>query len=38
MAQVFISYSSKSREVVRSLAQDFDGTGHQVWFDHKLYG
>jgi hypothetical protein len=38
MAQVFISYSSKSREVVRSLAQDFEGTGYQVWFDHKLTG
>jgi hypothetical protein len=38
MAQVFISYSSKSREVVRSLVQDFEGTGYQVWFDHKLTG
>jgi hypothetical protein len=38
MARVFISYSSKSREVVRALAQDFEGTGYQVWFDHKLTG
>jgi hypothetical protein len=38
MASIFISYSSKSRDKVRGLAQDLDLAGHRVWFDHKLTG
>jgi hypothetical protein len=38
MMRIFISYSSKSRDKVRGLAQDLDLAGHQVWFDHKLTG
>ncbi|MEZ4668723.1 MAG: toll/interleukin-1 receptor domain-containing protein [Anaerolineae bacterium] len=38
MSQIFISYSSKSKDVVASLAQDIESAGHQIWFDHKLTG
>jgi hypothetical protein len=38
MPRAFISYSSKSKELVSALAQDFESAGHQVWFDHKLTG
>jgi hypothetical protein len=34
---IFISYS-KTREVVASLAQDFEALGHSVWFDQELIG
>lgn len=38
MVRIFISYSSKSKDTVSSLAQDIETTGHQIWFDHKLTG
>lgn len=38
MAKVFISYSSKSRDLVRGLAEDLEMAGNQIWFDHKLTG
>jgi hypothetical protein len=38
MSRIFISYSSKSKESVRTLAQDLGEIGHQIWFDHKLTG
>ena len=38
MANVFISYSSKTKTQVQALAQDLEMAGHQVWFDHKLTG
>ena len=38
MARIFISYSSKSKGLVTSLAQDLELAGHQIWFDHKLTG
>ncbi|HLV36417.1 MAG TPA: toll/interleukin-1 receptor domain-containing protein, partial [Spirillospora sp.] len=38
MARVFISYSSKSKNKVQTLAQDLEMAGHQIWFDHKLTG
>jgi len=38
MAQVFISYSSKTKDQVQTLAQDLEMAGYQIWFDHKLTG
>ena len=38
MACIFISYSSKSKNLVQSLVQDLEMTGHEIWFDHKLTG
>lgn len=38
MARVFVSYSSKSKSKVQTLAQDLEMAGHQIWFDHKLTG
>jgi hypothetical protein len=35
---LFISYSSKSREVVRQLAEDLTNLGYDVWFDAELTG
>ena len=36
MANVFISYSSKSKDKVQGLAQDLETAGYQIWFDRKL--
>jgi len=33
---LFISYSSKDRESVMSLADDLDLLDHSVWFDRGL--
>jgi hypothetical protein len=38
MASVFISYSSKSKDLVSGLADDLEMAGNQIWFDHKLTG
>ena len=38
MARAFISYSSKSKDLVSALVQDIEAAGFQVWFDHKLTG
>ncbi|MEO8395701.1 MAG: toll/interleukin-1 receptor domain-containing protein [Chloroflexota bacterium] len=38
MAQVFLSYSTKSKAQVETLAEDLETAGHQIWFDHKLTG
>jgi hypothetical protein len=38
MARAFISYSSKSKELVEGLVQDIEAAGFQAWFDHKLTG
>ncbi|MBC7814419.1 MAG: toll/interleukin-1 receptor domain-containing protein [Burkholderiales bacterium] len=38
MTQIFISYSSKSRDVVSALAKDFQTAGYEVWFDEALTG
>jgi hypothetical protein len=38
MAKVFISYSSKNRDLVKALAADIDELGHNVWFDKELTG
>jgi hypothetical protein len=38
MAKVFISYSSKNRDLVKALAADIEELGHDVWFDKELTG
>lgn len=35
---LFISYSSKSREAVQQLATDLSDLGYTVWFDRELTG
>jgi WD40 repeat protein len=35
---IFISYSSKSRNVVETLAIDLEAMGYTVWFDKELTG
>ncbi len=34
--RVFISYSSKDRELVRALSDDLEALGYTVWFDKEL--
>src|SRR5947208_1175673 len=36
--KIFLSYSSKNRSLVETLANDLDRLGHDVWFDKKLSG
>src|SRR5689334_3546239 len=36
--QIFISYSSKNRDLVKILASDLKALGHEVWFDAELTG
>jgi hypothetical protein len=36
--QIFISYSSKNRDLVKTLAADLKAMGHSVWFDGELSG
>jgi hypothetical protein len=38
MARAFISYSSKSKNLVEALVEDIETAGYQAWFDHKLTG
>ena len=36
MPRVFVSYSRKSRDAVKLLADDIEALGHIVWFDREL--
>lgn len=38
MSGVFISYSRKDADVVRSLVEDLDALGHAAWFDQESSG
>ena len=38
MADIFISYSHKDRDVARGLADFLDGSGYSVWWDYELVG
>lgn len=38
MSGIFISYSSKSKNLVSTLVDDLETADHQIWFDHKLTG
>lgn len=35
MAKVFVSYSSRDREIVQTLVDDLQALGHRVWFDSE---
>lgn len=35
---IFISYSSRDREVVSALSADLESAGHEVWYDQELTG
>src|SRR5215217_281153 len=35
---IFISYSSKNRDLVRALAEDLSSLDYGVWFDRELTG
>ncbi len=36
--RIFISYSSKNRSLIETLANDLEALGHDVWFDKELSG
>ena len=36
MAQVFISYSTKHRDLTRQLAAVIEGQGYTVWWDEAI--
>ncbi len=38
MADVFISYSKKDRDVARGLADFLESCGYNVWWDYELVG
>jgi hypothetical protein len=38
MADVFISYSQKDRDVAQGLADFLDDCGYDVWWDYELIG
>ncbi|NNE37244.1 MAG: toll/interleukin-1 receptor domain-containing protein, partial [Gammaproteobacteria bacterium] len=38
MADLFISYARKDREVVQSLVALLEGFGFSVWWDHHIAG
>ncbi len=38
MSKIFISYSRQSKEKTRSLVEDLESLGHDVWFDRELSG
>src|SRR5688572_8535053 len=38
MADIFISYSQKDREIAKSLADFLIGCGYDLWWDYELIG
>ena len=36
MSHVFLSYSSRHRDLTRTLAERLEGEGYRVWWDHAL--
>ena len=38
MSHIFVSYSRQNQEIVKTLAQDIEALGHEVWFDQELTG
>ena len=38
MADVFISYSQKDRDVAQGLADFLDDCGYDIWWDYELVG
>ena len=38
MVQIFISYNRASLEMVRTVADDLQTAGHEVWFDQSISG
>jgi hypothetical protein len=38
MSKIFISYSRESEAKAKSLVDDFESLGHDVWFDRELSG
>jgi hypothetical protein len=39
MANIFISYSSKDRDIMLQVAADLESHGHEVWLDQwKITG
>ncbi|HEX7742417.1 MAG TPA: toll/interleukin-1 receptor domain-containing protein, partial [Sphingobium sp.] len=38
MAKAFISYCRRSGGVVKTLVDDLDALGYNVWFDQELSG
>jgi Leucine-rich repeat (LRR) protein len=36
--KIFISYTHLDREIVKTLAEDLGGLGHEVWYDKQLDG
>src|SRR5262249_61965408 len=38
MSTVFVSYTRRSGDVVKTLVSDLEALGHTVWFDQDLSG
>lgn len=36
--EIFLSYSRQNLHLIRSLVEDIEALGHQVWYDHELSG
>jgi hypothetical protein len=38
MAQIFISYSRRNLDAIKTLAHDLEEVGNRIWFDQELIG
>jgi hypothetical protein len=38
MFRIFVSYNNQNRDIVKTLAEDIEALGHQVWLDQELAG